>query len=282
MEKVGHGMTAEVFRAMLDKKQEVAVKVIEWNKVAMTDRQRVAFIREVSVMAQTQHPNLVRFLGVVSAARPPLRIVTEFCRGGCCFDLLHNAEDVQLVWPQLHKICQDVAYAIEYLHNFNPKIIHRDLKSMNLLLTAPIKSMHDCPDVKVSDFGHSRMQESAAGVAAWAEMTAAAGTYHWMAPEVFRGSIYDEKVDVYSFSMIMFEVVCREVPFEDRDADEVGNLIASGVRPDQEAIPENCPKLLRALMLRCWDQDPRQRPSFTQIVKELEPMKSCWPGDWKK
>merc|ERR1711971_1208821 len=89
MEKVGAGMTAEVFRGKLDKTQEVAVKVIEWNKSAMTERHQTLFIREVSVMAQTKHPNLVRFLGIVSAQRP-LRIVTEFCRGGCCFDLLHN------------------------------------------------------------------------------------------------------------------------------------------------------------------------------------------------
>merc|ERR1719223_1913625 len=101
---------------------------------------------------------------------------------------------------------------MEYLHNFSPQIIHRDLKSLNLLLRDEVKSNKDRPFVKVSDFGVARMKEEE-----WGQMTVGAGTQHWMAPEVFKGGDYDEKVDIYSFSMVLFEVICREVPFEDED-----------------------------------------------------------------
>lgn len=279
-EKVGSGITAVVYRASLDGVQEVAVKEIEWNKTTMDERSQIAFDREVAIMAKVNHANLVNFFGVISISRP-FRIVTEFCGGGCCFELLHNDEDVNLVWAQQHKMCLDVAVAIEYLHNFSPKIIHRDLKSLNLLLSAPVASSSDMPIVKVSDFGLSRMQESAGEDGVWGKMTIAAGTCHWMAPEVFTQSNYDEMVDVYSFAMIMFEILCREIPFEEEEPASVGRLILAGQRPDLEAVPPDCPPVLRDLMIRGWAQEPKARPVFRDVVAEMEPLKrDLWPSDW--
>merc|ERR1719198_501572 len=105
-------------------------------------------------------------------------------------------------------------------------IIHRDLKSLNLLLLKRVERQQDVPVVKVSDFGLSRMQDSAYDFD-WKKitMTNAAGTFHWMAPEVFTGTRYDEKVDVYSYAMLLFEVICREMPFEEVDAKEVQVLV---------------------------------------------------------
>mmetsp|Transcript_8968 Transcript_8968/g.22969 ORF Transcript_8968/g.22969 Transcript_8968/m.22969 type:complete len:295 (-) Transcript_8968:128-1012(-) len=280
-EKIGSGVTASVYRGIMDGSIEVAVKEIDWNKTKMNDSQQVAFDREVAIMAKVRHPNLVNFMGVVSVDMP-FRIVTEFCGGGCCFELLHNDDDVVLEWAQQHKMCLDVAQAVEYLHSFNPKIIHRDLKSLNLLLARPVKSGKDMPWVKVSDFGLSRMQES---VGEWGKMTVAAGTCHWMAPEVFTQSNYDERVDVYSYAMIMFEIICREIPFEDEEPANVGRLISKGQRPDLEAVPPDCPPeilQMKDLMIRGWAQDPNARPPFTTIVRELEPLSgSLWPSTWR-
>lgn len=278
-EKVGSGITAVVYRGLLDGSIEVAVKEIEWNKGMLHERQQVAaFDREVAIMAKVKHDNLVHFHGVVSVERP-FRIVTEFCGGGCCFELLHNEEDIELVWAQQHKMCLDVAYAIEYLHSFTPKIIHRDLKSLNLLLAAPVPDNRTKPIVKVSDFGLSRMQDTAGGE--WGKMTIAAGTCHWMAPEVFTSPSYDESVDVYSYAMIMFEIICREIPFEEEEPADVGRLILQGRRPDLDAVPPDCPPLLRDLMIRSWALEPTARPPFRQIVQELSPLKQqLWPGNW--
>merc|ERR1712062_627531 len=110
-------------------------------------------------------------------------------------------------------MCTDVAKAMEYLHKFNPQIIHRDLKSLNILLSTPVVSTRDIPFMKISDFGLARMKESGGGE--WEKMTKDVGTMHWMAPEVHTGKAYNEKADIYSYAMVLFEILCREIPFDE-------------------------------------------------------------------
>jgi serine/threonine protein kinase len=270
-EKVGTGCTAEVFRGSYRQNGAssltVAIKQIDWNKSRMGQKEQHAFDREVAIMPRLRHPNLVQFLGVSSLQRP-FRIITEFCAGGCCFELLHNSDHIDLSWGQQIKMCDDVAQAMQYLHTFEPQIIHRDLKSLNLLLSSQITGNRDVPFVKVSDFGLSRMK--ACAEEDWGKMTIAAGTCHWMAPEVFQTNTYDEKVDVYSFSMILFEIICREIPFEEEEPAAVGKLTIEGCRPDLDAVPPDCPEILRDLMIVAWDQDPQRRPSFSTICQHLQ------------
>merc|ERR1719326_500783 len=99
-------------------------------------------------------------------------------------------------------------------------VVHRDLKSLNLLLDQKVNDSKTTPHVKVSDFGLSKMKNNPD----WGKMTKAAGTCHWMAPECFSGASYNEKVDVYSYAMILFEMICREIPFEDVEPAAVGRL----------------------------------------------------------
>jgi serine/threonine protein kinase len=203
----------------------------------------------------------------IYATQRPFQIVTEFCAGGCCFELLHNCDHIDLVWGQKLKMCLDVASGMDYLHKFNPQIIHRDLKSLNLLLRRPIDFSTDVPHVKVSDFGLARIKEHAEED--WGKMTIAAGTCHWMAPEVVSGHRYDERADVYSYAMILFEVLCREIPFEEVEPANVCSLVLRGARPDLEAVPPDCPRPLVDLMTSCWAMEAAQRPSFGQILEIL-------------
>merc|ERR1719203_870088 len=124
-----------------------------------------------------------------------------------------------------------------YLHAFRPQIIHRDLKSPNLLLAKKVTGPADPVTVKVSDFGLARMKEKDRE---WQTLTSAAGTAHWMAPEVPSGK-YTEKVDVYSYAMVLFEIICQEVPFEDETAKDAMQKSMRGLRPDKEAIPPDVP-----------------------------------------
>jgi len=266
-EKVGAGCTAEVFRGTF-RGHVVAVKQIDWNKSRLGEKEQRAFDREVGIMPLLSHPNLVAFVGVCTLQKP-LRIITEFCDGGCAFELLHNMEHIELEWFQQLKMIRDVTLAMSYLHSFNPQIIHRDLKSLNLLLLRAIRTGRDLPVVKVSDFGLSRMKDQAPN-SDWGKMTIAAGTCHWMAPEVVLGSKYDEKVDVYSYSMLLFEIVCREIPFEDEEPASVATLVCQGHRPDLEAVPPDCPDLLRDLMIACWAHDARKRPGFDRILAIMQ------------
>mmetsp|Transcript_105177 Transcript_105177/g.224674 ORF Transcript_105177/g.224674 Transcript_105177/m.224674 type:complete len:336 (-) Transcript_105177:193-1200(-) len=263
-ESVGDGMTAEVFKGTYAG-DVVAIKQILKHR-HMTVKEQVSFSREISILAEITHPNLVRLFGVSFRERP-WRIVTEFCRGGTLFDLLHNSMHVELVWAQAWKLCIDVAKAMEYLHGHKPqKIIHRDLKSLNLLLADEVRSSKDTPLVKVADFGFSKMVDVSQ---APGQMTAAVGTLHWMAPEILEGTNYDEKVDIYSYSMVLFEVICREVPFDEEEPAEIPRLVLDGVRPDMEAIPPDCPKVLKTLMMDCWSHDPKSRPSFKGMLPIL-------------
>jgi serine/threonine protein kinase len=274
-DRIGSGCTAEVFVGEY-RGQQVAIKQIAWNKASAQKANQRAFDREVAIMTKVRHPNLVGLIGITSL-KPPLQVVTEFCSGGCCFELLHNQEDVNLdMWQQV-KMCKDVALAMQYLHAFQPPIIHRDLKSLNLLLARPVTGTTDIPFVKVSDFGLARMKDTAG--TEWGKMTIAAGTCHWMAPEVFSGGNYDLKVDVYSYSMILFEIVCREIPFEDAEPAEVGRFVLEGQRPDLEAIPPDCPDPLSNLMQHCWQAAADRRPTFDVVVSVVTSVMQLYRTD---
>jgi len=104
----------------------------------------------------------------------------------------------------------------------------------------------------------------------WSQMTKQVGTPNWMAPEVFTSDSYDQKVDVYSFGVIVHEIVTRDIPFDECAPEKVGLLIVRGVRPDMALITSDCPDTLRALIPNCWAQDPGARPTFKQICAKLD------------
>ncbi|KAH0486999.1 MAG: hypothetical protein KVP17_003354 [Porospora cf. gigantea B] len=188
-EKLGHGATADVYRGTW-RGTEVAVK----NLKTTNSDQMAHLLRELAIMVRLRHPNIVLLMG---CSYSPLSVVTECCRGGTLFSLLHpkDGPSPRLGLPLKRKIALDVALGCLYLHSLEPKIIHRDLKSLNILLTDHVAA-HTKPDsvsAKVADFGLSRNLR--------AECThegGPAGTYHWMAPEVLQGGKYDEKVSARS------------------------------------------------------------------------------------
>jgi len=241
---IGSGVTSEVYQGHWTRiGKVVAIKMITERSAIRPDEQ-IAFAREMKVLTKVHHENLVQLYGVC-IDHPPLRIVTEFCEGGACFELLHNSDDIEIIWPQQIKMCKDVAAAMCYLHTYDPMIIHRDLKSLNLLLDRPVYGPTDIPLVKVCDFGVAKLQREGE----WGQMTAQAGTKHWMAPEMWRGTTYDEKVDVFSYAMVIYEIVCREVPFEEEEPTDVGKYTLAGVRPDMDAVPPDTPHELVHVIL---------------------------------
>jgi len=251
---IGEGSTAVVYSGAWRGKP-IAIKEL----YAMSEDKAMAFQRELSVLIKAQHKNIVQFFGLVSEVSP-IRLVLEFCNGGSLFDLLHNTYTTSLSWRQRLVMLYDVAVAVSYLHSFNPAIVHRDLKSPNILLLNPVCDEHDLPHIKLADFGFARETER--------NMTQGAGTLNWMAPEVCLGTAYTEMADTFSYAMIAYEVVCRRVPFMEVDRQSVFMLISSGVRPNLEdptIVPSETPPGLLDLIRICWDQEPRQRPSFQGI-----------------
>ncbi|XP_048226692.1 serine/threonine-protein kinase STY8 isoform X3 [Ricinus communis] len=228
--------------------QDVAVKVLRSEQ--LNDTQEEEFAQEVAILRQVEHRNIVRFIGACTKS-PHLCIVTEYMPGGSLYDYLHKNHNV-LKLPQLLKFGIDVCRGMEYLHQNN--IIHRDLKTANLLMDT-----HNV--VKVADFGVARFQNQE-GV-----MTAETGTYRWMAPEVINHQPYDQKADIFSFAIVLWELVTAKVPYDTMTPLQAALGVRQGLRPD---LPQYAhPKVLH-LMQRCWETTPTDRPSFSEITVELE------------
>ncbi|GMY11146.1 serine/threonine-protein kinase sty17 [Fagus crenata] len=155
--------------------------------------------------------------------------------------------------PSLLKVSIDVSKGMNYLHQNN--IIHRDLKTANLL-------MDENEVVKVADFGVARVQTQS-GV-----MTAETGTYRWMAPEVIEHKAYDHKADVFSFGIVLWELLTGELPYSHLTPLQAAvGVVQKGIRP---TIPKNTYPRLTELLERCWQQDAAQRPDFSEITEILQ------------
>jgi len=197
-------------------------------------------------------------------------LVIEFCSGDSLFNLLHKSDHIEISWLQRCTMSSQVASAMAYLHGLNPCIMHRDLKSPNLLLAIPVYTQSDRPHVKVSDFGVSKFFESSENISS-SRMTQEVGTVQWMAPEMMTSNAYTEKVDLYSYGVILYEVICRVIPWDDSEVDEVFATVSNGGRLIfDDVLPHDCPSGLVALMQDCWAQDPADRPAFATVLERLK------------
>eukprot|EP00747_Dinoflagellata_sp_TGD_P098476 gnl/TRDRNA2_/TRDRNA2_167464_c0_seq1.p1 gnl/TRDRNA2_/TRDRNA2_167464_c0~~gnl/TRDRNA2_/TRDRNA2_167464_c0_seq1.p1 ORF type:complete len:1354 (-),score=188.23 gnl/TRDRNA2_/TRDRNA2_167464_c0_seq1:26-3547(-) len=263
-ELVGSGTTADVHRGTWHG-TDVAVKKLK-QPASSGASLSVEFGRELSVLLRLRHPNLVLFMGVCAQGFP--MIISEFCAGGTVFTLLHQRSDLTLPWSQRLRIAVDTARGMNFLHK--RQVVHRDLKSLNLLLQTVVATSDDTPQVKISDFGLSRLRSETEQGQAY--MTSGAGTYHWMAPEVLDGHSYDEKVDVYSYGICLFEVIARRIPYDNTGLEPISIAVAvsKGRRPDLSLMPRNCPADLRMTMECCWAHCPTGRPAFDTILETLK------------
>lgn len=270
-ECVGVGANAEVYRALWHG-TEVAVKQL---RSGCTQSQ---FEKELSILRELRHPNLVLFMGASCSRGCRPAIVTEFCAGGTLFRLLHERQRLQFDWEQRRRVALDVAKGMNFLHR--RRVIHRDLKSLNVLLAADVE-FGSLPSAKIADFGLSR-HIPAATIGAEGpsiddgQMTRGLGTYLWMGPEVLGGAVYDQRADVYSYGMLLYEVVCRRLPFEGSGLQPISIAMAvtGGARPDLRCAHSGCPPALLAVLEDAWAQAPSQRPSFMDILQSLQGMAS--------
>ncbi|XP_044475345.1 serine/threonine-protein kinase STY8-like isoform X1 [Mangifera indica] len=246
-ERIAFGSCGDLYRGVY-LGQDVAVKILLSEH--LHDALKDEFAQEVAILRQVQHRNIVRFIGACTKS-PHLCVVTEYMPGGSLYDYLHKNYNV-LKLSQLLRFAIDVCKGMDYLHQKN--IIHRDLKTANLLMDSQ-------KVVKVADFGVARFQ-SQGGV-----MTAETGTYRWMAPEVINHQQYDQKADIFSFAIVLWELVTAKVPYANMSPLQAALGVRQGLRPDP---PENSHPKLVDLMQRCWEEIPNKRPSFSEITLELE------------
>ncbi|KAJ0976537.1 hypothetical protein J5N97_012011 [Dioscorea zingiberensis] len=167
--------------------------------------------------------------------------LAEYMPGGNLYDFLHKHHNI-LELSMLLEFALDVCEGMNYLHQNN--IIHRDLKAANLLMD------------------DNRRFQSQGG-----DMTAETGTYRWMAPEVINHQQYDQKADVFSFAIVLWELVTSKIPYDKLTPLQAALGVRQGLRPE---LPDNGHPVLLDLMQRCWEALPAKRPSFSEIIVELE------------
>ncbi|KAL6531916.1 Serine/threonine-protein kinase sty46 [Orobanche minor] len=242
--------------------QEVAIKILKTERLN-TELQK-EFAQEVFIMRKIRHKNVVQFIG--ACTKPPnLCIVTEYMSGGSLYDYLHKQKGI-FMFPKLLKVAIDVSKGMNYLHQTN--IIHRDLKAANLL-------MDENEVVKVADFGVARVKANT-GV-----MTAETGTYRWMAPEVIEHKQYDHKADVFSFGVLLWELLTGKLPYEYLTPLQAAiGVVQQGLRP---TIPKHTHPKLTELLERCWQKDPALRPDFSEATRILQQIaKEVGDGEGRK
>ncbi|KAG2534285.1 hypothetical protein PVAP13_9NG282900 [Panicum virgatum] len=207
--------------------------------------------------------NTLCILQFIGACKEPLMvIVSELLPGMSLKNYLNSIRPSQLDTHTAISYALDIAHAMDCLHANG--IIHRDLKPDNLLLTANRKKL------KLTDFGLAR-EETVTEM-----MTAETGTYRWMAPELYstvtlrRGEKkhYTNKVDVYSFGIVLWELLTNRMPFEGMS--NLQAAYAAAFQQKRPPLPEETPQELVFIVQSCWVEDPSMRPSFSQIIRMLE------------
>ncbi|KAF5399393.1 hypothetical protein PHET_07566 [Paragonimus heterotremus] len=239
LEWIGSGAQGVVFRGLL-RGETIAVKKV--NNRSDT---------EIEHLRQLKHPNIIQFKGVC-VEHPCYCLLMEYCPYGQLYDLLHSATHVNTP-SMIADWATQIALGMQYLHA--NKIVHRDLKSPNIL----VGENHI---LKISDFGASRE---------WTESSVKmsfAGTVAWMAPEVIRNEPCSLKVDVWSYGVLLWELLTGEIPYNNVDSTAI--IWGVGSERLHLHIPETCPTELRILIKRCRNIKPRSRPSFKQIVSNFE------------
>eukprot|EP01133_Synstelium_polycarpum_P017737 gene17737-21148_t len=229
--RIGRGGYGQVFRGSW-RGTEIAVKMLfndNMNPKLLSDLRK-----EVDLLCKLRHPNIVLFMGACTEPEHPC-IVTEYLVRGSLANLLLD-ETVQMDWGVRLQL-------------------GLDLKTDNLLVD-------DSWQVKVADFGLATVKSHTFA-------KTMCGTTGWVAPEVLAEEGYTEKADVYSFAIVLWELLTRLIPYAGKNTMQVVRSIDRGERL---SIPDWCPATYASLINRCWETDPAHRPSFPEILPMMEAM----------
>ena len=215
------------------------------------------FWLELNALAKLRHPNITLLLGV--CLKPRYCILTEFVSCGALFDLIHRHRELPN-WgiARILGVANEICLGMNYLHSQG--VLHCDLKSSNILVT-------DSWGVKIADFGLSFLFPEDEPFDTKVPL-GCVGTHHWIAPEVLRGEEFSQAADVYSFGVILWEMIHRRIPFQDLSAAQVIGIVGYGGK--RLEINRTCPQQVRRIMQKCLLRERIElRPSFADLASEL-------------
>jgi len=267
IKEIGRGAFA-VVTLERHKKSGSLVAIKTFVDVDVTERTLELFYREVTVLALNHHSCVLPFLGFSCSNRQKeacLIIVTEFLENGSLRSVIEAEKQkrAQKEWNSTKKslVAFGIAFGMTHLHKTG--VIHRDLKSPNILMDSNLLP-------KIADLGLSKY---------WTENelnTSRIGSCRWMAPEVMITNEYTEKADVYSFSLILFELLTLNLPYQ--DCENLSALVSKVITDNRPMLPKNTPPGLVQLIKNCWQRNSKQRPSFETIVQSFLNEECLFPG----
>uniref|UniRef100_A0A6B2L4X1 Protein kinase domain-containing protein n=1 Tax=Arcella intermedia TaxID=1963864 RepID=A0A6B2L4X1_9EUKA len=271
LSEIGQGTSATVYKGKYES-QTVAIKVVNLEE-KNADKQLNDLKMEFEVMTAflnlhfSHQDYFVKLFGIVST--PRLCLVMQYCGRGSLFHLLHKP-DFELTWPLLFCWMKEITSGIHALHSLKPPIVHRDIKTLNLLVT-------DNFEIRIADFGLSRfLRRTNSGN--YATLTKLRGTYCYSAPELYKGTPYTTKSDVYSLSIVLWELATKcvtgiytqpysEFSFINFDFQIIIQVAKKGIRPSiAPTIPSEVSDIIKLL----WSDDPEQRPDTEILLEMLE------------
>ncbi|XP_028667533.2 tyrosine-protein kinase Srms [Erpetoichthys calabaricus] len=247
--KLGEGQFGEVWEGLWKKeKKNVAIKMLKQEHIGNDE-----FGKEIQALKNLHHPKLIK-LYAICAGKEPIYIVTELMSKGSLLSFLHSEEGKALATPKLMYMAAQVAEGMAYLED--RKIVHRDLAARNILVGDELIC-------KVADFGLARIIKD--------DIYLVSGTtkipMKWTAPEAILFQKYSIKSDIWSFGILMYEIVTYgEMPYEGKNNKEVVEMLNLGYRMP---CPVNCSSEVYTIMSNCWKENPDDRPSFHHLQSHL-------------
>lgn len=223
---------------------------------------------EIKIMKSLKHINLVEYFGHC-IKESSVKLIMELCKGGNLYFLLTNS-NLKLSIKQKLKISLDIASGLNYLHSQSPPIIHRDIKSMNILLLNDLIDNDSVPLAKIADLGISKIFECTNSKCFMTQC----GTPQWTAPEILRGEPYGTKSDIYSFSILLWEIFSEQIPYCEYDLNklQIAIQVASNknFRPGLNFLKNETPEVIKNLIKNCWNDDPKLRLEISEIYNKLK------------
>ena len=244
--QIGRGGQGKVYLAYIPGYGDVAIKNFSGNE------KDIDFLKEVNIISQVNAPNIIRYYGILSNFEGENWIVMEYAEFNSLSKFLEklSKKDFKNEFPYTlrYKIALDIISGLFILHEND--IIHRDLKSPNILLGSNYIA-------KISDFGISKLTNSF-------QSTCSVGTFYWKPPETFDTPFIKES-DIYSFGLICWELTTGKLPFNEITS-KLKEHITSGKRP---LITEDCPKKFANIIIKCWDNNPENRPTSKILMNKI-------------